>query len=83
MTELEEDVVLLRTDSTTLADLNGHRTGNNVPRGKVLGGRGITFHETLALRVEKVTSLTTRTLSNQTTGTIYTGWVELNEFKIL
>jgi len=76
-------MVLLRTNATTLADLDGHRTGNNIPGGKVLGGRGITFHETLTLRVEKVTSLTTRPLSNQATSTINTSWVELNKFKIL
>lgn len=81
--KLEVDVVLVRADTTTLTDLHGHGTRDNVTRGKILGGRSVTLHESLTLRVEEITTLTTRTLSNQTTSTVDTSRVELNELQIL
>jgi hypothetical protein len=81
--ELEVDVVLLGSDTTALTDLQSHGTGNNVTRGKILGGGSVTLHETLTLGVEQVTTLTTGTLGDQTTGTVDTSWVELNELQIL
>mmetsp|Transcript_11997 Transcript_11997/g.21516 ORF Transcript_11997/g.21516 Transcript_11997/m.21516 type:complete len:570 (-) Transcript_11997:118-1827(-) len=83
MVEVEENVVLLGTNTTALADLHGHGTRNDVTRGKILGSGGITLHETLTLAVTKDTTLTTRALSNQATSTVDTGRVELNELKIL
>ena len=59
--ELEVDVILLGTDTTTFTDLNCHRTGHDVTGGKILRGRRITLHEPLTLRVEEVSSLTART----------------------
>lgn len=81
--ELEEDVVLVSTNTTAIADLHGHRSGNDVARGKILGGGGITFHESLTLGVEEVTTLTTSTLSDQAAGTVDTSRVELDELEIL
>ncbi len=49
--ELEVDVVLVGTDTATLTDLDGHGTGDDVTRGKILGGRSISLHESLTLRV--------------------------------
>jgi hypothetical protein len=81
--ELQEDVVLLSTNTTAVANLHGHGSGNNVTRGKILGSGGITLHEALTLGVEEVATLTTSTLGDQTTGTIDTSGVELDEFEIL
>ena len=61
MAELEVDVVLLGTDTATLADLDGHRTRNDVARRKILRSRRVTLHESLTLRVEQVATLTART----------------------
>ena len=59
--ELEVDVVLLGTDTATLADLNGHGTRDDVAGCEILRRRRITLHETLTLRVKEVSTLTTRT----------------------
>jgi hypothetical protein len=83
MAELEVDVVLLSTDTTALTDLHGHGSRNDVTRSKILSGRGISLHESLTLGVEEVTTLTTRTLSDQATSSVDTGRVELDELEIL
>lgn len=83
MAQLEVDVVLLGTDTTAVTDLHGHGTGDDVTRSKILGGRGITLHETLTLGVEEVTTLTTGALSDQAAGTVDTSRVELNKLEIL
>jgi hypothetical protein len=83
MAELKVDVILLRSNTTSLADFKSHRTGNNVTAGKIFGGRGIAFHETFTLRVKEITALTTRAFSDETTSTINTCGMELDEFKIL
>jgi hypothetical protein len=59
MAELEVDVVLIGTNTTTLADLDGHRARDDVTRGEILRGRCVTLHEALTLRVQEVASLTT------------------------
>jgi hypothetical protein len=81
--QLQVDVVLLGTNTTALADLHGHGSGNDVSGGKILGGRGVTLHETLTLGVEEVTTLTTSTLGDQAASTVDTSRVELNELEIL
>jgi hypothetical protein len=83
MAELEVDVVLVWSNTTALTDLHGDRTGNDVTRGKILGGWSISLHESLTLGVDEITTLTTSTLSDQAAGTVYTSWVELDELQIL
>lgn len=83
MRELQVDVVLLRTDTTALTNLNSHRTGDDVTRGQILGSGRVALHEALTLRVEEVTTLTTRALSDQAASAVDTGRVELDEFQIL
>jgi len=81
--KLEVDVVLVGTGTTALANLHGHGTRDNVTRGKILGGRSVTLHESLTLGVEEVTTLTTRTLGDQASSAVDTSRVELNELQIL
>lgn len=81
--ELQVHVVLLGSDTTSLTNLHGHGSGDDITRGQILGGRGVTLHESLTLRVEKVTTLTTRALGNQATSSVDTSRVELNELQIL
>lgn len=83
MAELEVDMVLLRADTTSLTDLHGHGSGDDVTGSKILGCRGVTLHEALTLAVEEVTTLTTSTLSDQAAGTVNTGGMELDELEIL
>jgi hypothetical protein len=49
MAQLQEEVVLVGTNTTALANLESHRPGDDVSTSQVLGGRGITLHETLTL----------------------------------
>jgi hypothetical protein len=81
--KLEEDVVLISTNTAAVTDFHGHGTGDDVTRSQILSSRGITLHEALTLGVEEVTTLTTSTLSNQAAGTVDTSGVELDELKIL
>jgi hypothetical protein len=83
MAELEVDVVLLWADTTSLADFKGHGSRYNVSGSQILGRRGITLHESLTLGVKEVTTLTTRTLSDQATSAVDSSGVELHKFEIL
>lgn len=81
--ELQVNVVLVWANTTALADLHGHGTRDNVTGGKILGSWSVTLHEPLTLRVQEVTTLTTRALSDQAASTIDTSWVELHKLQIL
>jgi hypothetical protein len=81
--EIKKNVILVGTSTATLADLDGHRSGHNVTRGQLFGSGGIALHETLTLSVQKETTLTTGTLSDQATSSVDTSGVELNELQIL
>jgi len=81
--KLEVDVVLVWTDTTALTDLHGHRTRDDITGSKILGGRRVTLHETLSLGVEKISTLTTRSLGDQTSSAVDTSWVELNKLHVL
>jgi len=52
MRKLEEDVVLFRSDTSSFSDLQGHGSGNDISGSQILGGRGVSLHESLSLRVE-------------------------------
>jgi hypothetical protein len=81
--QLEVDVVLVGSNTTTFADLEGHGSGDNVTGSKILGGWCVSLHESFTLGVEQVTTLTTRALGNQATSAVDTSGMELDEFKIL
>ena len=61
MAQLEEDMILLGPDATAFANLNGHGPRNDITRSEILRCGGIAFHEALALAIEKISSLPTRT----------------------
>lgn len=81
--QLEVDVVLVGADTAALTDLHGHGSGDDISGCQVLGGGGISLHESFTLGVEKVSTLATGSLGDQTSGTVDTGRVELHEFEIL
>lgn len=82
MVKLEVDVVLVWSDSTSLHDLDGHRARNDVTGSKILGDWRITLHETFSGRVDKVSSLSTGPLGDETSSSIDSSWVELNELHV-
>lgn len=63
MAELQEDVVFLGTDTSSLSDLKGHGSGDDISRSQVLGSRGVSLHESFTLRVEEVTTFTSGSCS--------------------
>lgn len=81
--ELQEDMVLVRSNTSSFSDLERHRSRNDITRSQILCGRGVSFHKSFTLRVEQVSTFTSRTLSDQTTGTVNTGRVELDKLQIL
>lgn len=81
--ELQVDVILFGTDTSTFPDFQRHGSGNDVSRSQILGGRCVSLHETFTLAVEQVTTFTSGTLGDQTTGTVDTRRVELNKLQIL
>jgi len=83
MGEVEVDVVLQGSDTAALADLNGHGTGDDVARGKVLGRRRIVLHKALAEAVEEVATLTTRALGDEAASAVDAGGVELHKLQVL
>ena len=85
--ELQENVILLRSTASTLADLDRHGTRHNVPGGQILGHRGIPLHEPLALAVDEVSALSSAPLGRprrfQSGGTAQTpcpDWEDLKNY---
>lgn len=83
MRELKVDVILEGSNSSSLPDLDGHGPRDNISRREILGGRGVSLHESLSFRVEEVSSLSSRPLSDEASSTVDSSRVELNEFEIL
>ena len=81
--QLQVNVILLRSTASTLSDLNGHGPTDNVSGGQVLGDRGVSLHEPLALTVDEVTSLASAALSHEAASAVDTGWVELDKLHVL
>ena len=81
--QVKVDVVLLRANTATLADLHGHGAGHDVARGQILGRRRVALHEALALTVLQVSSLTTAALGDEAASSVDTGGVELHELRVL
>jgi hypothetical protein len=59
--QLEVDVILFRTNTTTFANFNCHGTGNDITRSEIFRGRRLSFHELFTLRVQEIPSFTSRT----------------------
>ena len=48
MRKMQKDVILVRADAATFADLDRHRAGDDIARGEVLGIGRVALHEALA-----------------------------------
>src|SRR4051794_8206408 len=60
MAQLEIDVILLWSNTTALANLQGHRARDDITGRQVLCSRGISFHEAFTLGIKQISSFTTR-----------------------
>src|SRR5699024_10149037 len=83
VSEVEQDVVLVRSAAAALAHLVGHRTGHDVTRGEVLDRRGVALHEALTLGVAEDSALTAGGLGQQNAQSGEAGGVELEELHVL
>ena len=83
MLKMEHDVVLVRADTASFIDFDGHRTADDVPAGKVLRRRREPLHEALAFGIGQISAFTARALGDQDTGAIDTRRVELHELHVL
>ena len=81
--ELQENVILLRSTASTLADLDRHGTRHNVPGGQILGHRGIPLHEPLALAVDELSALSSAALGDEAAGLVDFSLVELHKLHVL
>merc|ERR1712000_113864 len=81
--QFQEYVISIVATATAFQNFQNHRAGHNVTTSKVFSVRRITFHETLTVFVDQVTTFTTTAFSNQYTSAGNTGWVELPHFHIL
>ncbi len=83
MVEMQINVILLGSHSATFADFNGHGTGDDIARGKVLGMGCIALHEALAFRIGQVAALATCAFGDQHARAVNPGRMKLNEFHVL
>ena len=77
------DVISIGPNAATFPNFHRHTARYVIARCKIFILGRITFHETLAFRVGKVTAFAARTLGDQAASTIDTSRVELNEFHVL
>ena len=82
MVEVQEDMVLLRTDAAAFPDLDGHGAGNHIARREVFGRRRIALHEALALSIYQVSAFAARAFGDQHARAIDAGGMELHEFHV-
>jgi hypothetical protein len=76
-------VVLLGSNTTSFTDFHGHGSTDNITRGEILGTGSISFHETFSLTVSKDATFSTAPFGHQTSSTVDSSRVELNEFIVL
>ena len=81
--QVQEDMVLVRTDAAAFADLDGHGPADHVARGQVLHRRGVALHEALALGIGQVAAFAAGALGDQAAGAVDAGGVELHELHVL
>eukprot|EP01084_Bolivina_argentea_P137075 241402_1 len=80
--ELQVDVVTLGAATTAGEDLTGDGTADDITAGQLHGLGGVALHEALTLLVDEVATLTAGTLSDEDTGAVDAGGVELDELHI-
>ena len=83
MVEMKMNVIAIGTDTSTLKNLHGHRTGDDVSGGEILSCRSVSFHESLTFAVSENTTFTSAALSHEAAGTVDTSGMELDELGIL
>jgi hypothetical protein len=82
MVKVQVDMVLVLSNTAALTDFHSHRPRHNITGCQILGRRSISLHKTLTLRVTQNTSLSTATLSDEATGAVNTGGMELHELGV-
>ena len=82
MVEVEIDVIILGSHTSSCEDLHGHGSTDHISRGQVKSRRSVSGHEPLTDRVSEYTSLTSAAFSHKTTSSIDASGMELHELHI-
>ena len=70
--QLKVDMIFLGSAAAAFADLDGHGPGHDIAGGQIFGDRGVALHESLALGVDEVATLTSAAFGHETSSTIDT-----------
>jgi hypothetical protein len=83
MVEMEVDVVTIFSDTTAFEDLHGHGARDDITRSKILGGGGVSLHETFTMFVSENTAFSTAAFSHEASSSVNSSRVELYELGVL
>src|SRR5699024_7620776 len=82
VSEVQQDVVLIWSDTAAFTHFVCHRASNDITRSQVFNGWRVAFHEPFTVGVAENTAFTTGSFRQQNTQAGKTGRVELNELHI-
>ena len=83
MTDVDVDVVLVRTSAATFQHFAHHRAGDDVAGSQVDDRRCVALHEALAFAVEQPTALAAHRFGDQDAQASQAGRMELVKFHVL
>lgn len=83
MVQVKMDVISLRSDTSTLENLHGHRTRDDISGGKILGSGSISLHESLTIAVSQDATFASAALGHEAASAVDTRGVELDELGVL
>ena len=83
MIQFKQDMVLVRTTTTSLANLGHNRPADHITTGQIPGIRCIALHEALTFIVDQVTTFTACAFTHQHAFAGNTGGMELEKFHVL
>lgn len=82
MVQMQIDVIFLGSNTSSFDDFHGHGSADDISWGQILSGWSISGHESFTEPVSEDTSFSSTSFSHQTTGSINTSRMELNELHI-
>ena len=83
MIELQQNVIFILTTTTAFTNLGSNCTTHHITTGQVFCLGRITLHQTLAIAIDQITTLTTCAFGNQHTAPGNTGGMKLEKLHIL
>ncbi|KAH3663545.1 hypothetical protein OGAPHI_004946 [Ogataea philodendri] len=81
--QLQVHVIFVGTNTSSSVDFHGDSSGNHISGSKILGGWCVSFHKSLTLAVQQVSTFSSGTFSDQTSRTVDTRRMELDKLQVL